>query len=269
MKKSKKLLALLLASSLVVTACSTGNNTTNNQQNQTNVNQSLPKEDLLKKIVETNQTYKSVDLKFETIITPSTPQDGINSMKLLLDGTSILEPLSMKIDLNMAANDKQMVKTKAFLKDNTIYMQMPGGEAWFKTKNKELFEEIKASSNLSASDVYIKIFNSADKVTVSEKDGKYEITYTGDGTELQSIAEEYAKTLRLPKEENIKYKQANVKYMVDKTTLFAEKVEADLILTSTSLGDLSVKSNVTLSNHNKVTEITLPEEVKNATDIPA
>lgn len=270
MTKKRKLLTTMLAASLLLTACSTI--TTNKQNSATqNSSQELSKEDLIKKVFEANQSYKSVDLKSETLISPSI-KDKVQSMKLNLNASSILEPLSMKIVLSIFADSTQLAETNILLKDNTVYIQNPEDKSvWAKTTNQQMLDEIKQTSNLSASDAYINIFTSSpEKLNVNQKDGKYEITYTGDGAELQKIAEDMGKTLNLPEEQRkLKYKQATVKYTVNKKTYFAEKVEADLILASESLGyDLSVKSNVALSNHNQVAEITLPEEAKSAISIP-
>lgn len=283
MNKTTKLLSLLLASGLILTACSTGNtqenSATQNQNTNPTSNINLSKEDILKKFYENYLSMKSLDVKTE--FTASKIDNGTSTETMQLSGQESItkEPLAKKTTYNLNV-ESQKIQLSTYLKDSIIYLNVPDylGPLWVKTQNQELISQFTSVTALAYNEEYINIFkNSSDKITVNEKDGKYEITYQGNGDEVKNIINKLTNSINQANKDgevsDFNIKDAKITFTVSKQTLLAEKLVADIITINptgeTPNQEVAIKSTMDFSNINQVPEIQLADGADKAINAEA
>lgn len=283
MNKTTKLLSLLLASGLILTACSTGNtqenSATQNQNTNPTSNINLSKEDILKKFYENYLSMKSLDVKTE--FTASKIDNGTSTETMQLSGQESItkEPLAKKTTYNLNV-ESQKIQLSTYLKDSIIYLNVPDylGPLWVKTQNQELISQFTSVTALAYNEEYINVFkNSSDKITVNEKDGKYEITYQGNGDEVKNIINKLTNSINQANKDgevsDFNIKDAKITFTVSKQTLLAEKLVADIITINptgeTPNQEVAIKSTMDFSNINQVPEIQLADGADKAINAEA
>ncbi|MBF0716108.1 DUF6612 family protein [Gemelliphila palaticanis] len=255
--KRKLAIALLSGITLITTACGS----------------SVSNEEVIKKVYESANNIKSADIELDLDMELALKDQ---SLKTSMKGKTsfISEPLAMSMDVITTAFQGEM-KIKAYFKDNYMYISNPVKEGeWIKTDNEQLVKQIQEQQKNLTSDKIVEIFkNSSDKIKVDEKDGKYHVTYSGDGSEYKDIfITALSSTIQDPAaleniKNNTKFKKVNVTYVVDKNnyTPIEQKVDMELEITEAgNTANTKIKGTTKYSNVNNVKEIVLPEEAKNA-----
>lgn len=281
MNKTKKLLTLLLASSLVITACSTGSNQdTSKNQSATQTTSATPtNEEVLKKFYENFSSMKSLDVKTE--FTASKIENGAatETMKISGEESVVKNPLAKKTTYTLDV-ESQKLKLATYIKDSVIYLNVPDliGPIWVKTTDQEMISQFTATTSLAYNEEYINLFKEkSDKVTISEKDNKYEITYQGTGDEVKSIIDKLTNSINQanqdPEVANFTVKNAKVTFLVNKESLQAESLNIDITTLDpsgeTPNQEVNIKSTINFSNINQVAEIQLADGADKAINAEA
>lgn len=281
MNKTKKLLTLLLASSLVTTACSTGSNQdTSKNQSATQTTSATPtNEEVLKKFYENFSSMKSLDVKTE--FTASKIENGAaaETMKISGEESIVKNPLAKKTTYTLDV-ESQKLKLATYIKDSVIYLNVPDliGPIWVKTTDQEMISQFTATTSLAYNEEYINLFKEkSDKVTISEKDNKYEITYQGTGDEVKSIIDKLTNSINQanqdPEVANFTVKNAKVTFLVNKESLQAESLNIDITTLDpsgeTPNQEVNIKSTINFSNINQVAEIQLADGADKAINAEA
>lgn len=222
----------------------------------------LPKEEIIKKISDANANYKSAETTGHMTIT-----EGSQQMKIQIDTSFILDPLVSKTKMTVGNETIEV-----YFKDDYVYISSPDGSGtWVKTNNPEMINTFRENIKLatSPSTEYLNLLQKIhDKTNVTEKDGKYLLSYSGSGEELDAIVKLFdAIGAGNPVAKDTKIKKADISYTVDKDTLKIDRLVGDITMSSPTFSqDVVVKQDFKFSNIDAVSEIPLPEAAKNAID---
>ena len=165
----------------------------------------------------------------------------------------------------------QNVKMTSFIKDNIMYIQNPVDSQWFTQPiTDEMAKQFKGYMN-NSNEVFNAMKENVDKIDIDEKDGNYIITISKDSDFLQeAMKKQLANTNTAGSQigDNVKIENIAVKYVVDKNTYLTSSslISFDFEMQGTKI---SMEMDTKTSNINNVSDIDIPEEVKNAQAVPA
>ena len=122
---------------------------------------------------------------------------------------------------------------------------------------------------------YNEVFNAmkenVDKIDIDEKDGNYIITISKNSDFLQEAMKkqlENTNTAGSQIGDNVKIENIAVKYVIDKNTYLASSSLISFNFEMQGM-KISMEMDTKTSNINNVSDIDIPEEVKNAQPVPA
>lgn len=271
-KLNKTLFAALLSGVTILTmACGA------KEEAKQKTEQAAPKlssEEILKKFYENTINIKSTDITLDAKTELTEAGTVVSSEDTKMVGTFIFDKNEVKLEGTNTVNGKKD-ELKVYIKDNVMYMSNTElMDIWIKTSDKNLIDQINISK--FSANTMIDVFKAITADTkVEEKDGKYEISYSGDGSAFIDMLAEYAsgslnEEVSIEKfKESFKAKKIFVKYIVDKNTLLPISFESNLEADLTANGSVAALKSVvsgTHSNVNNVTEIVLPDKAVNAID---
>lgn len=261
MKLNKFLKATLLVGLLTLSAC--GTTTTGG----TTTNTSINKVEVLEKVMKGLDEQKSSHVKMVSVNDIIT--DGVsNKSETNIDMKVILSPVQAEGTVTIASGTQNM-SLKMYVKDDYTYVNIGSGDTWFKAKNDSSeFEAYTSQANTTQTLNLMKKFEK--DVTVSESGNNYNIKFEKTEIEFKEIYAIFKETGNLGEndltEEQMKeivVEKISVNYVVDKKTYDASTANVELIIKqkSNSANKVHVKTDVTYSDLNKVTEIKVPQEV--------
>ena len=250
MKKSfKKILFAVLTVFAVFFVVACGN------KEDTKIN----KEEVIKNFSEANNNIKSTDLV--TTVTMA-PKNGGEAINLTMTASLIVDPLTLKMTMETKG---QNVKINSFVKDNTMFIQNPVDNNWVKQAlPKEVSEQFKNITNNNI-DNYELFKDNLDKIDIKEKGDNYIISIVKDTDFLKEAMEKQNSNMGiLGQGETFEVNNITMEYVVDKETYLTK---SSIISFETKLQgqDMKISTNTEFSNINNIQEITIPEEVFNAT----
>ena len=195
-------------------------------------------------------------------------QNGNKSdMEMTMNVSLILEPIAMKMEMEMPA---QNLKMTSFIKDNTMYIQNPVDNQWFKQSlTDEIASQFKGYMTNSAV-IYDAMRNNIDKIDIDEKGGNYIISISKDSEFLKdAMKQQLASTNTAGAQigDDVKIENIAVKYIVDKNTYLESSSTVSFDFEMQGM-KMSMEMDAKMSNINNVTDIVIPEEVLNAKEIP-
>ena len=159
----------------------------------------------------------------------------------------------------------------SFIKDNIMYIQNPVDNQWFTQPiTDEIAKQFKGYMN-NSNEVFNAMKENVDKIDIDEKDGNYIITISKNSDFLQeAMKKQLANTNTAGSQigDNVKIENIAVKYVIDKNTYLASSslISFDFEMQGTKI---SMEMDTKTSNINNVSDIDIPEEVKNAQPVPA
>jgi len=250
MKKSlKKVLFTILTLFAVFFVVACGN------KEDTKIN----KEEVIKNFSEANNNIKSTDLV--TTVTMA-PKNGGEAINLTMTASLIVDPLTLKMTMETKG---QNIKINSFVKDNTMFIQNPVDNNWVKQAlPKEVAEQFKNITNNNI-DNYELFKDNLDKIDIKEKGDNYIISIVKDTDFLKEAMEKQNSNMGiLGQGETFEVNNITMEYVVDKETYLTK---SSIISFETKLQgqDMKISTNTEFSNINNIQEITIPEEVFNAT----
>ena len=225
----------------------------------------VDKKEVIEKFIAASESMKSGDI----LVNMKMTQNGNkNTMNMTTNASLILDPLVMKLEMEVPL---QNLKMTSFIKDNIMYIQNPVDNQWFTQPiTDELANQFKGYMN-SSNEVYNAMKDNLDKIDIDEKDGNYIITISKNSDFLQEAMKkqlENTNTAGSQIGDNVKIENIAVKYVIDKNTYLASSslISFDFEMQGMKI---SMEMDTKTSNINNVTDIDIPEEVKNAQPVPA
>ena len=225
----------------------------------------IDKKEVIEKFIAASESMKSGDI----LVNMKMTQNGNkNTMNMTTNASLILEPLAMKMEMEVPA---QNIKMTSFIKDNIMYIQNPVDNQWFTQPiTDEIAKQFKGYMN-NSNEVFNAMKENVDKIDIDEKDGNYIITISKNSDFLQeAMKKQLANTNTAGSQigDNVKIENIAVKYVVDKNTYLASSslISFDFEMQGMKI---SMEMDTKTSNINNVTDIDIPEEVKNAQPVPA
>ena len=226
----------------------------------------IDKKEVIEKFIAASESTKSGDMLVNMKMTQN--QNGNKSdMKMTMNVSLILEPIAMKMEMEMPA---QNLKMTSFIKDNTMYIQNPVDNQWFKQSlTDEIASQFKGYITNSAV-IYDAMRNNIDKIDIDEKGGNYIISISKDSEFLKdAMKQQLASTNTAGAQigDDVKIENIAVKYIVDKNTYLESSSTVSFDFEMQGM-KMSMEMDAKMSNINNVTDIVIPEEVLNAKEIP-
>ena len=226
----------------------------------------IDKKEVIEKFIAASESTKSGDMLVNMKMTQN--QNGNKSdMEMTMNVSLILEPIAMKMEMEMPA---QNLKMTSFIKDNTMYIQNPVDNQWFKQSlTDEIASQFKGYMTNSAV-IYDAMRNNIDKIDIDEKGGNYIISISKDSEFLKdAMKQQLASTNTAGAQigDDVKIENIAVKYIVDKNTYLESSSTVSFDFEMQGM-KMSMEMDANMSNINNVTDIVIPEEVLNAKEIP-
>lgn len=226
----------------------------------------IDKKEVIEKFIAASESTKSGDMLVNMKMTQN--QNGNKSdMEMTMNVSLILEPIAMKMEMEMPA---QNLKMTSFIKDNTMYIQNPVDNQWFKQSlTDEIASQFKGYITNSAV-IYDAMRNNIDKIDIDEKGGNYIISISKDSEFLKdAMKQQLASTNTAGAQigDDVKIENIAVKYIVDKNTYLESSSTVSFDFEMQGM-KMSMEMDAKMSNINNVTDIVIPEEVLNAKEIP-
>ena len=227
----------------------------------------IDKKEVIEKFIAASESTKSGDMLVNMKMTQN--QNGNKSdMEMTMNVSLILEPIAMKMEMEMPA---QNLKMTSFIKDNTMYIQNPVDNQWFKQSlTDEIASQFKGYITNSAV-IYDAMRNNIDKIDIDEKGGNYIISISKDSEFLKdAMKQQLASTNTAGAQigDDVKIENIAVKYIVDKNTYLESSSTVSFDFEMQGM-KMSMEMDAKMSNINNVTDIVVPEEAKNAQPVPA
>ena len=227
----------------------------------------VDKKEVIEKFIAASENMKSGDMLINMKMVQNLNGNKTN-MDMTIDASIIQEPLAMRMEIAMPS---QNVKMTSFIKDNIMYIQNPVDSQWFTQPiTDELAKQFKGYMN-NSNEVFNAMKDNLDKIDIDEKDGNYIITISKNSDFLQeAMKKQLANTNTAGNQlgDDVKIENIAVKYVVDKNTYLASSslISFDFEMQGTKI---SMEMDTKTSNINNVSDIDIPEEVKNAQPVPA
>ena len=225
----------------------------------------VDKKEVIEKFIAASENMKSGDMLINMKMVQNLNGNKTN-MDMTIDASIIQEPLAMRMEIAMPS---QNVKMTSFIKDNIMYIQNPVDNQWFTQPiTDELAKQFKGYMN-NSNEVFNAMKENVDKIDIDEKDGNYIITISKNSDFLQeAMKKQLANTNTAQVGNDVKIENIAVKYVIDKNTYLASSslISFDFEMQGTKI---SMEMDTKTSNINNVSDIDIPEEVKNAQPVPA
>lgn len=225
----------------------------------------IDKKEVIEKFIAASESMKSGDILVNMKMTQN--QNGKNTMNMTTNASLILDPLVMKLEMEVPL---QNLKMTSFIKDNIMYIQNPADNQWYKqTLSDEIANQFKSYMN-NSNEFYNAMRNNLDKIDIDEKDGSYIISISKDSDFLEEamksqLANSNATVGQIGND--VKIENIVVKYIVDKNTYLTSSSTVSFDFEMQGM-KISMEMDAEMSNINNVTAIDIPEEVLNAKEIP-
>lgn len=222
----------------------------------------VDKKEVIEKFIAASENMKSGDMLINMKMVQNLNGNKTN-MDMTIDASIIQEPLAMRMEIAMPS---QNVKMTSFIKDNIMYIQNPVDNQWFTQPiTDEIAKQFKGYMN-NSNEVFNAMKENVDKIDIDEKDGNYIITISKNSDFLQeAMKKQLANTNTAGSQigDNVKIENIAVKYVIDKNTYLASSslISFDFEMQGTKI---SMEMDTKTSNINNVSDIVVPDEVKNA-----
>lgn len=260
MTKSIKRYALIIAAvllSVTLAACSTKAST----------------EEIINKSSETAKNLKNTNFSAtntsEVII-----GDQTQKVENKINGSIILDPFAIHATTEIATEGKSQ-KLELYIKDGTAYAQSTGQSDWVKSSSEAItsqFENLKKIANSTeVLDFYKKL---AKDFKVTEENGNYVLTYSGNGDQFKELMAAVANSssgnqVTADAFNNVDFKNVTIKYVVNKNFEPVSNETTMELATKDTTTPTTMKMTqiITYSKINNVSSIELPEAVKGAQEV--
>ena len=224
----------------------------------------INKEEVINKFVEVSKDMKSANMLMDIKMSQKGSKESIN---MSIDSAIILEPLEMKLEMTVP---NQPTKIDLYIKDGYMYALDPLSNQWIKQKLTDLANEQFKGYMTNSLYIYDVMKDNIDKMDVDEKDGNYIISISKNSEFLKDAMKKQLSNMNTPGSqlgEQIEIDNIAIQYIVDKNTYLVKNsiMSFDVAMNGEKI---TINLDTKFSNINEVKEISIPEETKNAKEIP-
>ena len=224
----------------------------------------INKEEVINKFVEVSKDMKSANMLMDIKMSQKGSKESIN---MSIDSAIILEPLEMKLEMTVP---NQPTKIDLYIKDGYMYVLDPLSNQWMKQKVTDLVNEQFKGYMTNSLYIYDVMKDNIDKMDVDEKDGNYIISISKNSEFLKDAMKKQLSNMNTPGSqlgEQIEIDNIAIQYIVDKNTYLVKNsiMSFDVAMNGEKI---TINLDTKFSNINEVKEISIPEETKNAEEIP-
>jgi len=224
----------------------------------------INKEEVINKFVEVSKDMKSANMLMDIKMSQKGSKESIN---MSIDSAIILEPLEMKLEMTVP---NQPTKIDLYIKDGYMYVLDPLSNQWMKQKVTDLVNEQFKGYMTNSLYIYDVMKDNIDKMDVDEKDGDYIISISKNSEFLKDAMKKQLSNMNTPGSqlgEQIEIDNIVIQYIVDKNTYLVKNsiMSFDVAMNGEKI---TINLDTKFSNINEVKEISIPEETKNAEEIP-
>lgn len=224
----------------------------------------INKEEVINKFVEVSKDMKSANMLMDIKMSQKGSKESIN---MSIDSAIILEPLEMKLEMTIP---NQPTKIDLYIKDGYMYALDPLSNQWIKQKLTDLANEQFKGYMTNSLYIYDVMKDNIDKMDVDEKDGNYVISISKNSEFLKDAMKKQLSNMNTPASqlgEQIEIDNIAIQYIVDKNTYLVKNsiMSFDVAMNGEKI---TINLDTKFSNINEVKEISIPEETKNAKEIP-
>ena len=224
----------------------------------------INKEEVINKFVEVSKDMKSANMLMDIKMSQKGSKESIN---MSIDSAIILEPLEMKLEMTVP---NQPTKIDLYIKDGYMYVLDPLSNQWMKQKVTDLVNEQFKGYMTNSLYIYDVMKDNIDKMDVDEKDGNYVISISKNSEFLKDAMKKQLSNMNTPGSqlgEQIEIDNIAIQYIVDKNTYLVKNsiMSFDVAMNGEKI---TINLDTKFSNINEVKEISIPEETKNAKEIP-
>ncbi len=224
----------------------------------------INKEEVINKFVEVSKDMKSANMLMDIKMSQKGSKESIN---MSIDSAIILEPLEMKLEMTVP---NQPTKIDLYIKDGYMYALDPLSNQWIKQKLTDLANEQFKGYMTNSLYIYDVMKDNIDKMDVDEKDGNYVISISKNSEFLKDAMKKQLSNMNTPGSqlgEQIEIDNIAIQYIVDKNTYLVKNsiMSFDVAMNGEKI---TINLDTKFSNINEVKEISIPEETKNAKEIP-
>ena len=224
----------------------------------------INKEEVINKFVEVSKDMKSANMLMDIKMSQKGSKESIN---MSIDSVIILEPLEMKLEMTVP---NQPTKIDLYIKDGYMYALDPLSNQWIKQKLTDLANEQFKGYMTNSLYIYDVMKDNIDKMDVDEKDGDYIISISKNSEFLKDAMKKQLSNMNTPGSqlgEQIEIDNIAIQYIVNKNTYLVKNsiMSFDVAMNGEKI---TINLDTKFSNINEVKEISIPEETKNAKEIP-
>ena len=224
----------------------------------------INKEEVINKFVEVSKDMKSANMLMDIKMSQKGSKESIN---MSIDSAIILEPLEMKLEMTVP---NQPTKIDLYIKDGYMYVLDPLSNQWMKQKVTDLVNEQFKGYMTNSLYIYDVMKDNIDKMNVDEKDGNYIISISKNSEFLKEAMKKQLSNMNTAGsqlDEQIEIDNIAIQYIVDKNTYLVKNsiMSFDVAMNGEKI---TINLDTKFSNINEVKEISIPEETKNAEEIP-
>ena len=224
----------------------------------------INKEEVINKFVEVSKDMKSANMLMDIKMSQKGSKESIN---MSIDSVIILEPLEMKLEMTVP---NQPTKIDLYIKDGYMYALDPLSNQWIKQKLTDLANEQFKGYMTNSLYIYDVMKDNIDKMDVDEKDGDYIISISKNSEFLKDAMKKQLSNMNTPGSqlgEQIEIDNIAIQYIVNKNTYLVKNsiMSFDVAMNGEKI---TINLDTKFSNINEVKEISIPEETKNAEEIP-
>ncbi|MBP2622347.1 DUF6612 family protein [Streptococcus oricebi] len=265
--RTKKLLCSLVAGlSIFLVACSSqtiDKSGTNNSSSK--VDQGPVLTDLLDNIQNSDSFETQVKTKIELGADKTGQAEGDGTQFTVDTNASIIrEPIALKLELktNTLGKSGQSV---FYIKDGTIYVKPAESDTWLKQESQELVDKIKEKQEQSNNfEFFEAAVKNKDKLQLNEQKDGYVLDIKDAGQDFQDVFIKQMKASNpILKNINIEFSKMNLQLKIDKKTKLPQSMKMDAKMKIENQTAVMTVDAV-YKNFNKVSDIKLPEEAKDA-----
>ncbi|MGX7112186.1 DUF6612 family protein [Gemella cuniculi] len=236
-------------------------------------NKSITAEEALTKSTEASKNMKSTEFTSNSV-TEMISGEQTRKIETKLSGSLIIEPLAMHTTTELK-NQNQTQNVEMYLKDGAAYIKATGQNQWIKNTSATITAQFENMKKLASSDEILNFYKKVAKdFKITEENGNYVLTYSGSGEQFKDLISAVLKSSGSGAQansilNNVEFKNVSIKYVVKKNdfTPISNETTMELTAKNSSNNTMKMTQNITYSNVNKVSEITLPDEAKNAKEV--
>ncbi|WP_243387336.1 DUF6612 family protein [Bacillus kexueae] len=276
MMVKKLLMAGTISAALFLGGCGSSEQTNQESTSENKQAETMTAEQVLIKSSEVSAEVKNFEMIANTDMVMEIDGESIDANTEIASQIN-LDPIFAYQKMNMESQQEgESIEMEMYMTMDELYFYTPEEDMWIKMSNdeNEMLElaEIQREADFSQQLEQMKPF--ADSFQVTDKGDVYELTFAGEGEELQSFIQDVAlqnidaeqaemiqQTL-----EQVNYDSIEYSYTINKNTFYPETLIMDMTMTVEEDGStmkMSLKMNASFAKFNELGDLSIPEEVQN------